>query len=112
MATINNNIATDPAHKTIDPRSFDDLLAVVASIKSQLGDKAHAEIGIICGSGLGPIGDKVENPTVLPYEKIPGFPSVHGECCLYCCATNQVLSFMSKKLWYHEKVSIVSFAVS
>ncbi|CAJ0602657.1 unnamed protein product [Cylicocyclus nassatus] len=77
MASINNNNATDPAHKSIDPRSFDDLLAVVASIKSQLGDKAHAEIGIICGSGLGPIGDQVEDPIVLPYEKIPGFPSVH-----------------------------------
>uniref|UniRef100_A0A0K0DQS5 purine-nucleoside phosphorylase n=1 Tax=Angiostrongylus cantonensis TaxID=6313 RepID=A0A0K0DQS5_ANGCA len=58
------------------PRSYDDLLAVVASIKNQIGDKALAKVGIICGSGLGPIGDQVEEPTVLPYEKIPGFPSV------------------------------------
>ncbi|KIH63993.1 hypothetical protein ANCDUO_05698 [Ancylostoma duodenale] len=79
MATINNNQVPPsvPAHKTINPRSYDDLLAVVESIKSQLGDKAQAEVGIICGSGLGPIGDQVEEPTVLPYEKIPGFPSVH-----------------------------------
>lgn len=60
------------------PRSYDDLLMVVDSIRSQLGDKASAEIGIICGSGLGPIGDQVEDPVVLPYEKIPGFPSVKG----------------------------------
>ncbi|KAE9418883.1 hypothetical protein Angca_003398 [Angiostrongylus cantonensis] len=63
-------------HKPINPRSYDDLLAVVASIKNQIGDKALAKVGIICGSGLGPIGDQVEEPTVLPYEKIPGFPSV------------------------------------
>ncbi|CAI5449832.1 unnamed protein product [Caenorhabditis angaria] len=63
---------------TIDPRNYDDLLAVVASIKEQVGSEiAHGEIGIICGSGLGPIGDSVENPTILPYAKIPGFPVTH-----------------------------------
>ncbi|KJH49199.1 hypothetical protein DICVIV_04639 [Dictyocaulus viviparus] len=67
---------TNSAHKTINPRSYDDLLAVVASIKSQLGDKAHAKVGIICGSGLAPIADQVEDQSILPYESIPGFPSV------------------------------------
>lgn len=76
MATINNNVIHNSNHKSINPRSYDDLLMVVDSIRSQLGDKASAEIGIICGSGLGPIGDQVEDPVVLPYEKIPGFPSV------------------------------------
>ncbi|KAJ1346169.1 hypothetical protein KIN20_000889 [Parelaphostrongylus tenuis] len=76
FATIASNNVMSNAHKTINPRSFDDLLAVVASIKSQVGNKAQVDIGIICGSGLGPIADQVEEPTVLPYEKIPGFPSV------------------------------------
>ncbi|CAJ0602664.1 unnamed protein product [Cylicocyclus nassatus] len=73
MTTINNNIATDPAQETIDPRSYDDLLAVSSFIRSQLGDRAHAEVGIIYGSGLGPIAELIESPSVLPYEKIPGF---------------------------------------
>uniref|UniRef100_A0A1I7WN27 Purine nucleoside phosphorylase n=1 Tax=Heterorhabditis bacteriophora TaxID=37862 RepID=A0A1I7WN27_HETBA len=79
MATINNNSlpSVETVHKIIDPRSYDDLLAVVASIKEQVGEKAHADVGIICGSGLGPIGDQVENPIILPYEKIPGFPTTH-----------------------------------
>ncbi|KAK5985100.1 Purine nucleoside phosphorylase I inosine and guanosine-specific [Trichostrongylus colubriformis] len=66
----------DPVRRIINPRSYDDLLMVADAIRSQLGSKADVEIGIICGSGLGPIGDQVEDPTVLPYEKIPGFPSV------------------------------------
>ena len=76
----NNNSPTQAAehNQKIDPRNFDDILAVVASIKEQVGEEtAHADIGIICGSGLGPIGDTVQEPTVLPYSKIPGFPTTH-----------------------------------
>lgn len=32
------------------------------------------EIAIVLGSGLGPFADAVENPTVIPYEEIPGWP--------------------------------------
>ncbi|PIO70606.1 hypothetical protein TELCIR_07533 [Teladorsagia circumcincta] len=74
----------DPLRRTINPRSYDDLLMVADSIRSQLGSKADVEVGIICGSGLGPIGDQVEDPVVLPYEKIPGFPSVKGEISCFC----------------------------
>lgn len=31
------------------------------------------EIGIILGSGLGPLADQIENPTLIPYTKIPNF---------------------------------------
>ncbi len=32
------------------------------------------EITIVLGSGLGPLADAVENPLVIPYEEIPGWP--------------------------------------
>jgi purine-nucleoside phosphorylase len=32
------------------------------------------EIGIILGSGLGNLGENIENPVFLPYEDIPNFP--------------------------------------
>ena len=32
------------------------------------------EFGMVLGSGLGVLGDEVENPVVIKYEDIPGFP--------------------------------------
>ena len=32
------------------------------------------EVGIILGSGLGKLADEIENPLVIPYHEIPGFP--------------------------------------
>ena len=31
------------------------------------------EIGIILGSGLGKLGDRIENPIIIPYSEIPNF---------------------------------------
>ena len=32
------------------------------------------KIGIVLGSGLGRLSDKIENPVTIPYKEIPGFP--------------------------------------
>lgn len=32
------------------------------------------KIGLILGSGLGSLGDKIESPTIIPYDQIPNFP--------------------------------------
>ncbi len=34
------------------------------------------EIAIVCGSGLGELADAVASPIVVPYDAIPGFPSL------------------------------------
>lgn len=32
------------------------------------------DVGLILGSGLGELADEIENPIMIPYEKIPSFP--------------------------------------
>lgn len=41
---------------------------------------AQPRVGLVLGSGLGPVADAVENATVIPYSDLPGFPqpSVEG----------------------------------
>ena len=42
-------------------------------IREQLWDRVPV-IGIVLGSGLGKLADRIENPIVIPYRTIPGFP--------------------------------------
>ena len=39
-------------------------------------ERAHCtpKVGIILGSGLGKLGEQIEEPVVIPYREIPGFP--------------------------------------
>ncbi|VDM39588.1 unnamed protein product, partial [Toxocara canis] len=56
------------------PRKHADIVHVADVIKGLVELKDTPKIGIICGSGLGEIGDIVKDPQILPYSKIPGFP--------------------------------------
>ena len=48
-------------------------LKAVQYIRAKIGT-ITPEIGVILGSGLGSLGDKIENPCIIPYSEIPGFP--------------------------------------
>ena len=56
----------------MDPR-VEKIMAAADYIAAKLGGvKPFA--GIILGSGLGKLADKIENKIVIPYKEIPGFP--------------------------------------
>lgn len=37
------------------------------------------KIGVVCGSGLGGLADRLEQATVIEYKDIPGFKQSTGE---------------------------------
>ena len=49
------------------------MTAAADIIKNRAGSAA-VEFGIVLGSGLGPLADRVEDPTAIPYHELPGFP--------------------------------------
>ena len=44
-------------------------------IKGRIGASQEPVAGIVLGSGLGKLADKIENPIVIPYKEIPHFPT-------------------------------------
>ena len=46
--------------------------AYVQQIMDERG--MHPAVGIVLGSGLGRLAEKIENPVIIPYRDIPGFP--------------------------------------
>ncbi len=53
----------------------DRVQTAAAAVKSRVG--AAPQVGLILGSGLGAYGDKLANPTRIPYAEIPHFPESH-----------------------------------
>ncbi len=43
------------------------------AVRSRMG-QYQPEVGIVLGSGLGKLADDIEDPIVIPYREIPGFP--------------------------------------
>ena len=54
------------------PGNFTHVTQAVEFIQSKIGNLAP-EIGVVCGSGLGIIGDSIENSVKLDYNDIPHF---------------------------------------
>lgn len=50
-----------------------ELKKIAAHIRSH--SSLTPEYGLILGSGLGDLAEEVENPSVIPYSEIPGFPT-------------------------------------
>lgn len=58
----------------MDPR-VERIYTAADYIKGVLAERGlKPTVGIILGSGLGKLADKIEEPVVIPYRDIPGFP--------------------------------------
>ena len=76
------------------------------------------EVGIILGTGLGNlIADKIENPTIIPYQHIPHFPTstleFHKGRLIYGDFVGKKVLVMQGRLHYYEGYSLqqVTFPV-
>ncbi|WP_249871920.1 purine-nucleoside phosphorylase [Oceanobacillus saliphilus] len=72
--------------------------------------KENPAIGLILGSGLGVLGDEIENPTIIPYSEIPHFPestvSGHkGQLVIGTLEGKQVIA-MQGRFHYYEGYSM------
>ena len=55
----------------LDGRLIETLDAAQAVMEGRLGGFAP-EVGLILGSGLGPLADQVEEPVFIPFGEVPG----------------------------------------
>ena len=52
--------------------SIQDIDRIAAAVREKIA--VDPKIGMILGSGLGPLSQEVENPTVIPYGDLPDWP--------------------------------------
>ncbi|MCJ7735077.1 MAG: purine-nucleoside phosphorylase, partial [Anaerolineales bacterium] len=52
--------------------TIEDMDRIADEIRSRTS--IQPEIGLILGSGLGQLSESVENPTIIPYQDLPGWP--------------------------------------
>lgn len=78
---------------------------------------AKVEVGLILGSGLGELGDEVEQATAIPYDNIPNFPvstvEGHKGQLVYGTLGGKKVLAMQGRFHYYEGYSLetVTFPV-
>jgi purine-nucleoside phosphorylase len=58
--------------RTRMPINLEDIDRVAGDIRSKI--KIRPRIGLILGTGLGGLAEAVQNPAILPYSELPGWP--------------------------------------
>lgn len=51
-----------------------EIKAAASYVRECIGGRYEPKVGIVLGSGLGKLADAIEDPVVVPYAEIPGFP--------------------------------------
>jgi len=57
---------------TNEDYTYEKIKSIADWIQAQV--ELKPKVGIVCGSGLGGLGDRLENTKVIPYKDIPNFP--------------------------------------
>jgi len=52
--------------------TIEDMDRIADEIRSRISQ--DPQVGLILGSGLGPLSEAVEDPTIIPYHDLPGWP--------------------------------------
>lgn len=94
---------------------FKELQKAADYIANKINDKP--QVGIVLGSGLGPLVDSVESPVEIDYIKIPGFPRTtvvgHSGKMVYGVLGGKKVLAMKGRFHYYEgnDINQVIFAV-
>ena len=76
----------------------------------------HARIGMVLGTGLGPLAEGVENATSIPYEDLPGFPdagvSGHKGALLLGTVEGMSVAILQGRAHYYENGRADAMAVA
>ena len=82
--------------------------SIVEKIKSQINIKP--QIGIILGSGLSNVAESVQDPEIIPYEKLSGWPVStapgHAGRLVAGILENQPVIVMQGRVHYYEGYSM------
>jgi purine-nucleoside phosphorylase len=52
--------------------TIEDMDRIADEIRGRIS--VHPVIGLILGSGLGPLSESIQDPTIIPYHELPGWP--------------------------------------
>ena len=88
----------------MDPR-----LEIINAISTRLQEDLQGrkpELGIVLGSGLGRLADSIEDPIVIPYRTLPGFPVStavgHKGNFIVCKLGGKTVMAMQGRIHYYE----------
>ncbi len=93
--------------------SMEQVVQAAQVLRDRIGD-FQPEIGMILGSGLGIMAEKVASPIVIPYTEIPGFPGStvkgHAGNLVFGELAGRKVAVMQGRFHYYEGHSIQTLA--
>jgi purine-nucleoside phosphorylase len=86
------------------PISLEGIDRVAGVVSAKI--KGHPRIGLILGTGLGGLAEAVQEPTIIPYSELPGWPlsTVQGHAgrLIFGELDGQALLVMQGRIHYYE----------
>ena len=87
---------------------LDKINEIAEAVRSKIN--LQPRVGLILGSGLGPLAEAVQNPAVVPYDSLPSWPVAtvpgHAGRLVVGQLENQAVIVMQGRLHYYEGYSM------